>query len=391
VARSSDGVRALVDLSFCLALIREGGMAGAGGLLLSALQEHAPGEVGICASTVADLLRRAAASRDPARNRAALEQFLLPLQVVNFDAPAAACLAELGVRIAPGSESAFAAASALALDARLMTCAPQRYTALHGLRVDAFALPHEQTSLPMPRPGNLILAMGSHDLTLELVGDHLHAAHPEVLFCSAHVGSMGGLHALLNGDAHLAGVHLLDEESGEYNEPALRALFVPQGRHAVLVAFVQRIQGLMVAPGNAHRLRTIGEVVERGARFVNRQSGSGTRLLLDRELRTQGIAAARLRGYDDVEQSHSAVAAAIAAGRAECGLGIEAAARARGLDFVPLFKERYDLAIPGEHFASARLASLLALLRRPGPRLLRAIHALGGYTTEAMGQVLAEC
>lgn len=399
-------VRAILDLSYCLALIREGGGAtrrsseGEAGPLLAVLLGYEPGAVGIAAPTVADLLQRAATSSDPARNRAALEQFLLPLVAVPFDAAAALRLVELRAWApdAATDECAFAAATALALDATLITCSPRRYAPWPGLRLDARSaeppapLPHllAQPHLPAQSPASLILAMGSHDLTLELVGDHLHATQPSVLFCSAHVGSLAGLYALLRGDAHLAGVHLLDEETGTYNEAALRALFAPQGRHAVLVAFVQRVQGLVVAQGNPHRLHNLGDVVAQGARYVNRQLGSGTRLLLDRELRLLDAAPEQLAGYDDVEQSHSGVAAAIASGRAECGLGIEAGARARGLDFVPLFNERYDLAIPVEHFNSARLAPLLALLNSPGPELLRAIRALGGYSTDGMGRVLAE-
>ncbi len=405
VKAAADPVRAILDLSYCLALIREGSGAqsrsseGEAGPLMAALLAWEPGEVGIAAPTVADLLQRAATSSNPARNRAALEQFLLPLVAVAFDAAAALRLAELRA-LAPATasdESAFAAASALALDATLLTCSPRRYAAFPGLRIDAHAVearPPELPSLPALaalHSASLILAMGSHDLTLELVGDRLHALQPNVLFCSAHVGSLAGLYALLRGDAHLAGVHLLDEATGAYNEPALRALFAPQGRHAVLVGLVQRVQGLVVAQGNPLQLRDLGDVVAQGARYVNRQPGSGTRVLLDCELRRLGADSARLPGYDDVEHSHSGVAAAVASGRADCGLGIEAGARAQGLDFVPLFNEQYDLAIPVEHYNSARLAPLLALLNSPGPNLLRAIHALGGYSTEGMGQVLAEC
>ncbi|MGL4649493.1 MAG: substrate-binding domain-containing protein, partial [Caldilineaceae bacterium] len=354
---NADTLRAILDLSFCLALVREGAAGIEMGPLMAALQGYAPGEVGIAAPTVADLLQRAATSSEPERNRNALEQFLLPLVSAPFDAPAALHLATLRLLQpeAAASEPAFAAATALALDAVLLTCTPQAYAAIAGLRVQGFA-PAAHPHLPAPRSGSLILAMGSHDPTLELVGDHLHATQPDVLFCSAHVGSLAGLHAILRGDAHLAGVHLLDDRTGLYNEPALRALFEPLGRHAVLIGFVQRVQGLVVAQGNPHNLRTTGDAVVRGIRIVNRQRGSGTRVLLDRELRLLGVEPATVRGYGDEEQSHSAVAAVVASGRADCGLGIEAGARARGLDFVPLFKERYDLAIPVEHYASARLA-----------------------------------
>jgi molybdate-binding protein/predicted nucleic acid-binding protein len=390
-AESSE-VRALVDLSYCLGLIREARTPRRGQPLLEALQRYAPGEVGIAAPTIADLLQRAATSRDPSGNRAALEQFLLPLVAVPFDARAALQLADLRSHAADdaAAESVFVAATALALEAHVMTTAPCTYAGLNNVRVETLSPLPRRTLPDAPRAANVILAMGSHDLTLELVGDHLHTTHPEVIFASAHVGSLAGMHALLRGDAHLAGVHLLDEESGRYNEPTLRALFEPEGRHAVLVGFVQRVQGLVVAAGNPHQIFSVEDAVGQGLRFANRQPGSGTRVLLDRELRLLGVEGAEVRGYDRVEQSHSGVASAVASGRADCGLGIEASARARGLDFVPLFKERYDLAIPSEHYQSARLAPLLALLRDPGPELLRAISALGGYTTEGMGQLLAE-
>lgn len=394
-AARSDAVLALVDLSFCLAMIREGREPD-GGPLLGILLGFQPGEVGIAAPTVADLLQRAATSSDPARNREALDQFLLPLVAVPFDAPAALHLSRLhgspaGRERAVTSESAFAAATALARDLLLLTCEPAQYAHISGLRLVSHAPRQARPLLPPSQAAGVILAMGSHDLTLELVGDRLHALRPEVLFCSAHVGSLAGLYALLRGDAHLAGVHLLDEETGEYNVPALRALFEPHGRHAVLVRFVGRVQGMVVAQGNPLGLRDVAGALSAGARMVNRQAGSGTRLLLDRELRALRVEGAQVAGYEDVEQAHSGVAAAVAAGRAQWGLGIEAGARARGLDFVPLFRERYDLAIPVEHFESARLAPLLALLREPGSHLLGAIHALGGYTTEAMGRVVAEC
>ncbi len=125
-------------------------------------------------------------------------------------------------------------------------------------------------------------------------------------------------------------------------------------------------------------------------RFVNRQPGAGTRVLLDHLLRKQGLRAEQVHGYAHEENSHTGVAAAIASGVVDCGMGIQAAATAQDLDFVPLCSESYDLVIPAEHFAGPLLAPLLALLRRPEPDLLRAIGALGGYSTDGMGIVLAE-
>ncbi len=162
------------------------------------------------------------------------------------------------------------------------------------------------------------------------------------------------------------------------------------GCHGVVVRFVQRTQGLIVARGNPKQIHSIVDLARGDVRFINRQRGAGTRVLLDHLLRQQGIAPAQVQGYGREESSHTGITAAIAAGTADCGLGIQAAAAAHDLGFVPLCHERYDLVIPAEHFTGALLAPLLALLRKPEPDLLRAIGALGGYSTEGMGRVLAE-
>ena len=237
---------------------------------------------------------------------------------------------------------------------------------------------------------SLILAMGSHDLTLDLVGERLHAQRPGLLFCTSHVGSMDVLLALRRGEAHLAGAHLLDAETGEYNVAQVQRVLGDAGRHGVLVGFVQRVQGLIVARGNPKAIHSIADLARPDVRFINRQPGAGTRVLLDHLLRRQAIAPAQVNGYTHEVSSHTGITAAVASGAADCGLGILAAASAHDLGFVPLCNERYDLVIPAEHFTGALLAPLLALLRTPEPDLLRAIGALGGYSTEGMGRILAE-
>jgi putative molybdopterin biosynthesis protein len=230
-----------------------------------------------------------------------------------------------------------------------------------------------------------IVAIGSHDLTLDLLASHLARVRGGPRLSSANVGSLGGLMALQRNEAHLAGSHLLDEETGDYNVGYIRRLL--PGRAIVLLGFVWRQQGLMVPPGNPKGITSLEDLLRDDVHFVNRQRGAGTRVLLDYELRRRGLDAARIRGYERQEFTHLAVAAAVASGAADCGLGILAAARALGLDFVPLFRERYDLVIPQEHYESDLLRPLLEVIRSVD--FSAQVEALGGYEAGQMGQVLA--
>jgi putative molybdopterin biosynthesis protein len=234
------------------------------------------------------------------------------------------------------------------------------------------------------------VAIGSHDLTLDLLAQFLAEAGPQtpdgaVRLSSANVGSQGGLVALRRGEAHLAGSHLLDPDTGEYNLSYIQR-YMPD-TPVVLVQLVGREQGLIVPPGNPRQLRTLADLAQPALTFVNRQRGAGTRVLLDFEIGKIGLGPAEIRGYEREEYTHLAVAAAVASGLADCGLGIAAAARALNLDFVPLFKERYDLVIPREHYDSALLRPLLAQLHTP--RFRAEVAALPGYDVSGMGQVVA--
>lgn len=235
---------------------------------------------------------------------------------------------------------------------------------------------------------NTIMVIGSHDMTIDLLANLLHAQFPEQTLSSAHVGSLGGLLALQRGEAHLAGSHLLDEATGEYNVGSIERLLTAHGIHVMLLGFVNRVQGLIVPKGNPKAITTLLELVRDDVTFINRQRGAGTRVLLDYELKRHQLDARDIQGYERQEYTHLAVAAAVQSGAADCGLGILAAARALNLDFVPLFNERYDLVIPVEHYASALLQPLLGIIR--DPHFARMVEALGGYETGEMGQVLAE-
>lgn len=229
-----------------------------------------------------------------------------------------------------------------------------------------------------------ILAIGSHDLTLDLMAQFL-ADHDRRL-ASANVGSQGGLVALRRGEAHFAGSHLLNPETGEYNISYIRQ-YMPDIPVKV-VALVGREQGLLVKKGNPKGINSLGDLSRQEIQFVNRQRGAGTRVLLDYHLKLMTISQESIVGYSQEEYTHLGVAAAIASGRADCGLGIAAAAQALELDFVPLFQERYDLVIPKQFADDELLAPLFGLLTDSAFR--KAISQLTGYDVSVMGTIILE-
>jgi putative molybdopterin biosynthesis protein len=227
-----------------------------------------------------------------------------------------------------------------------------------------------------------IVAVGSHDLVLDLAASELRAADPGITLASSNVGSLGGLVALRDALCHVAGSHLLDPTSGEYTLPYVDRVLA--GRDTAVVRLVHREQGLIVAAGNPLGLRSIDDLAGGRVRYVNRQRGAGTRVLLDHELARRGIAPEQLSGYAREEHTHLAVAAAVAAGRADCGLGVLAAARAFGLDFVPVTHEPYDLVLAAETLEDPITAPLWTLLAEPAFK--EAVERLGGYTTAETGR-----
>ncbi len=231
-----------------------------------------------------------------------------------------------------------------------------------------------------------IVAIGSHDVVLDLLASELSKRHPERRLASSNVGSLGGLLALSRGEAHLAGCHLLDETTGQYNVPAVRRYV--RDRELVLMNLVRRVQGLIVPKGNPQSIASLADLVRDGVTFINRQRGSGTRVLLDHMLTEATLSSKSIAGYEREEYTHLAVAAAVAGGAAGVGLGTLSAARAMDLDFMPLATEQYDLVIPREFYEGDLLAPLISLIR--GDDFKAQVEALGGYDARSTGDVVAE-
>ena len=245
----------------------------------------------------------------------------------------------------------------------------------------------EQVKIRLLRPlqelEETLIGIGSHDLTLELLNSHLKAKGLGAL-ASAHVGSMAGLLALRKDEAHFAGIHLLDPESGEYNLSYLKRLL--PGKDIALLNLVYRIQGLLVARGNPLGILTLQDLTRSDVRFINRQAGSGTRVLLDYLLQKECLPKDKILGYDREEFTHLGVAVAVASEMADVGLGIQSAAQSLHLDFIPIGEERYDLAIPREYLDDARMKAMLTVIQ--SEEFKENVQAMGGYDTRDTGTYL---
>ena len=247
---------------------------------------------------------------------------------------------------------------------------------------------HESTTAellrPLPSVRRTIVVVGSHDNTLDILADQIKAHHIHLTLSSSHVGSMGGLMAIKRGVCHLAGSHLLDPEDGSYNLSYVKKIL---GQMDVkLVNLVFRDQGLMVKRGNPKGIKGIEDLAREDISFINRQAGSGTRILLDYRLNRIGINPAQINGYQHEEFTHMAVAVAVLSGTADTGLGIYAAAAALGLDFIPVVTEQYDLIIPSTHFESQNIQLLLETINTGAFR--DRVEALGGYHTQKTGEII---
>jgi putative molybdopterin biosynthesis protein len=229
-----------------------------------------------------------------------------------------------------------------------------------------------------------IFAIGSHDLTLDLLAQNLSGYDRRLV--SVNAGSQGGLVALRREEAHLAGSHLLDPSSGEYNLSFIHQ-YLP-GIPVSVIGWVGRKQGLLVKKGNPKQVFSLLDLAKSDITFINRQRGAGTRVLLDYHLAKLGIKPESVQGYDQEEYTHLAVAAAVGSGRADCGLGIAAAAQALNLDFIPLYDEQYQLIIPRLYMDCPLLAPIFELAQKA--EFQKAVLALPGYDVSSMGLRIAD-
>jgi putative molybdopterin biosynthesis protein len=230
-----------------------------------------------------------------------------------------------------------------------------------------------------------IVCIGSHDNIIDVLALFLKKRYPRFSLSSAHVGSLGGLISLKRGEAHVAGTHLLDEDSGEYNVPFIQR-FIPDEK-IILINLVYRQQGLYVLKGNPKNITGFHDLVRNDVVFINRQPGSGTRLLTDKYLQDSGIQPENIQGYEREEYTHMTVASAVLNGIADTGLGILAAAEALGLDFIPLASERYDIALPERFMGMEMIQNLLHIIRND-KEFSDAVKNLGGYDVSDMGKVV---
>lgn len=233
-----------------------------------------------------------------------------------------------------------------------------------------------------PAVDRAIVFAGSHDLTLDLLAARLQRCQPPVAWRATYAGSLDGLVALGRGEAHLAGCHLLDEETGEYNTPFVARLL--PGRPVALITLAWREQGLIVKPGNPRGIRLLADLARPDVAVAARQRGSGTQVLLEHELRRHGLDPAALQTGGHAYGTHLAVAGAVAEGGADVGLGIRGAARAYGLELIPIATERYELAIPMPLLERPGVEAVLAILAEDDFR--RTVGELGGYDVSATGQ-----
>lgn len=237
-----------------------------------------------------------------------------------------------------------------------------------------------ETTSPAPSTRVLRFA-GSHDLAVEYLVRALAERTPPVELAADYIGSLGGLMAVARGEADMCGTHLWDEVTGKYNLPFVQRIL--PNRTMVLLSLVQRLQGLIVSPGNPLHLRGLEDLVREGVVFVNRQRGSGTRVWLDVQLKAAGVKVESIAGYKDEEMTHLGVARAVAEGRANVALGISAAATAYGLDFIPLGRERYDLVVPLEIWDTEPMRALKAVVASDSFK--STVSALGGYDVSETG------
>ena len=235
---------------------------------------------------------------------------------------------------------------------------------------------------------NTLVVTGSHDPLVDIISDIMRRRYPNFFIASAHVGSLGGIIAVKRNETHIAGSHLLDEESGEYNDSYIRK-YLGNG-NTLVIKCVKRQQGLMVLPGNPKSINSLRDIVSKDddngiIRYVNRQKGSGTRILLDYLLKKENIPVSNIYGYDREEFTHLSVAALIASGSADAGMGIYSAAKAYGLEFIPVCQEEYDFILPSNYGELESVKCFIEILK--SEEFKKALNEMGGYLLENTGEV----
>jgi putative molybdopterin biosynthesis protein len=249
---------------------------------------------------------------------------------------------------------------------------------------------NEETEVELLKPVQEILStivmVGSHDLTLDILANALGKFYPPIFLSSHHVGSLGGILATKNGTCHMAGIHLLDPDSGEYNFPYVHRYL--KGIDVRVIHLVNREQGLIVQRGNPKKIKGLEDLLRKDISFINRQKGSGTRILLDHTLKTLSIGSDQIQGYEKEEYTHMAVASTVASGVADAGIGILSAARVLDLDFIPMGTERYDLIIPSIYFEDEKIQRMIETVR--SEEFKKTVLQMGGYEVSRTGEELIE-
>ena len=233
---------------------------------------------------------------------------------------------------------------------------------------------------------NQVVIAGSNDLALELLAKNATLQHPRYTFSISNIGSLAGLIALQNRNCHIAASHLLDTETGEYNGSFVKRHF--PNLKVIALNLSHREQGLIVRKGNPLAIHTLKQLADKKIKFINRQEGSGTRVLLDNRLQEEGINPDSIPGYSRIAYTHIEVALEIFSGSADAGLGIFAVAQQLGLDFIPLATERFDLIIPVENYSTRAVKSLKGVLG--SDEFKKRMGQLGGYSTEDTGKIMFE-
>ena len=254
------------------------------------------------------------------------------------------------------------------------------------------SVPAQEAACPQPSVGlsqpsfiNEGLIICGQDIILDILARHLERQFPNIRFLRNYIGSIDGLIALYRGQANVVTAHLWDSDTNEYNLPYIRRLM--PGDQATVINLVSRYEGFYVTSGNPKNIKSWQDLTRSGVRFINRERGAGARVLLDEKLRVNSIPHYLIKGYNDEEMSHVAVASKVARGEADVGLGIEKAAmQVQALDFIPLQKERYDLVVLKDDLNKPQIQALLQVIRSQAYR--NEVQGLGGYDISRMGEII---